>query len=145
MLLIVRGTRTWKAIALLGVLVALALPASATAGGGPTATKSGLLINYVSTGKLKIAKQVQILVVCASNCNATATTVIKGPGTNLTFDVAGPLTAGVQGGPFFRPNGPLLKAMKDEPGKFKVNSTITATNATTGAVETISHTFRLKR
>jgi hypothetical protein len=141
----VRGTRTWKAIALFSVVCALALPASVAAGEGPIATKSGVLINYVSTGKLQIGKKIQILVVCSANCNANATTVIKGPGTNLTFDVAGPLTANVQGGPFFKPNGPLLKAMKAEPGKFKLNSSLTATNAVTGAVETISRTFRLKR
>jgi hypothetical protein len=140
------GTRAWKAVVTIAIAAALALPASASAAGdGPTATKSGLLINYVGPGKLKIAKKITILVVCSANCNANATTAIKGPGTNLTFDVAGPLAAGEQGGPFFKPNGPLLKAMKAEPGKFKINSSITATNAVTGAVETISRTFRLKR
>lgn len=143
--MIVRGTRTWKAIALLSALVALALPATASAGDGPTATKSGVLINYVSTGKLKIAKRISILVICSADCNANATTVITGPRTKLKFDVAGPLAAGQQGGPFFKPNGPLLKAMKAQPGKFKVQSTIIATDALTGAPDTISRTFKLKR
>jgi hypothetical protein len=142
---IVRGTRIWKAIALLSVLAALALPATASAGDGPTATKSGVLINYVGGGKLKVAKRISILVVCSADCNATANTVIKGPRTKLKFEVAGPLAAGQQGGPFFKPNGPLLKAMKAQPGKFKIQSKITATNALTGAVETISRTFKLKR
>ncbi|MGH2957487.1 MAG: hypothetical protein ACRDL6_10885 [Solirubrobacterales bacterium] len=121
------------------------LPATAAAGDGPTATKSGVLVNYVSTGKLKIAKKMTILVVCASNCNVDTTTVIKGPRTKLTSSVAGPLTAGQQGGPFFKPNRPLLRLMKAEPGKFKIDSSITATNAVTGGVETITRTFRLKR
>jgi hypothetical protein len=141
----VRGTRTWKAIALLSVLLALALPATAAAAADPVATKSGVLVNYASTGKLKIAKRITILLVCSANCQVTARMVIVAPGPNFTSDVAGPLTAGVPGGPYFQPNGPLLRAMKDEPKKFKVRSTITATNTSTGAVETISRTFGLKR
>ena len=50
--------------AVLAVAGALLVPASApTAGGGPTATKSGALINYVTTGKLTIRKNIQILVI----------------------------------------------------------------------------------
>jgi hypothetical protein len=35
--------------------------------------------------------------------------------------------------------------MKAEPGKFRVNSTVTATDPATGVTETISRSFRLKR
>jgi hypothetical protein len=123
------------------------LPAAGTAapGGGPVASKAGTLISFVSGGKLKIAKRITILVVCSEDCQADATTTIVAPGPNLTFHVAGPLTGGVPGGPFLKPNGPLLKAMKEHPGKFKLRTTITATSLSTGASETISGTFRLKR
>jgi len=145
LVLIVRGTRTWKAVSLLSVIAALTLPATAVAGAGPGATKSGVLINYVSTGKLKIGKRITILLVCSANCQVSARMVLVAPGPNFTSNVAGPLTANVPGGPFFQPNGPLLKEMKASPGKFKVRTNITATNSTTGAVESIARTFRLKR
>jgi hypothetical protein len=119
--------------------------AAAAGGGGPTATKSGALVNYVSTGKLKVAKKITIFVACSVSCNVTASTTVKGPGFKETLQVGGPLPAGVPGGPFFKPNGPLLRGMKAEPGKFRVNSTVTATDPATGAIETIAASFRLKR
>jgi hypothetical protein len=118
---------------------------TAQAAAGPTATKAGVLINYSNTGKLRIGKKIAITLVCSANCNVQTTTVVKGPKFKDSFDVSGPLTAGVPGGPFFEPNGPLLKQMKDTPGRFRVNSTATATDPATGAVETISRGFRLKR
>jgi hypothetical protein len=122
------------------------LPAAAVAGGaGPTATKSGTLVNYVSTGKLKIAKTITIFVVCAANCDVQTNTVVKGPGFKESAKISGSLSAGVPGGPFFKPNGPLLKAMKAQPGRFRVNSTVAATDPATGVTETIARSFRLKR
>jgi hypothetical protein len=132
--------------ALLAVALALVLPASAAvAGGGPVATKSGALINYVSTGKLKVAKNIQVLVVCSANCNVTSNTVIKGPGVHLSGNVSGSLTANVPGGPFFKPNGPLLKALKADTGKFRLVSRISALDPATGATDSISHTFKFKK
>ncbi len=127
------------------VAAAAALMVPAAASASPTATKSGVLINYVGPTKLKVAKKLQITLVCSANCSVQSTTTVKGPQFNDSFDVSGPLTANVPGGPFFNPNGPLLKQMKDEPGKFKVISSVTATNTMTGAVESISRTFKLKR
>jgi hypothetical protein len=124
----------------------LLLPGTAAAGGGaPIATKSGALVNYTSTGKLKIGKRITIFVVCSANCNVDTTTVVKGPGFKQSAEVSGPLSAGVPGGPFFKPNGQLLRDMKAQPGRFRVNSTVTATDPATGATETISRSFRLKR
>jgi hypothetical protein len=124
----------------------LFLPGVAAAGGGgPIATKSGTLVNYVSSGKLKIAKKITIFVVCSANCNVDTTTVVKGPGFKQSADVSGLLSAGVPGGPFFKPNGQLLRDMKAQPGRFRVNSTVTATDPANGATETISRSFRLKR
>jgi hypothetical protein len=141
----IKGLTTGIVVAALA-LGLLLLPGTAAAGGqGPTATKSGALVNYVSTGKLKIGKKITILVVCSANCNVDTTTAIKGPGFKDSAAVSGPLSAGVPGGPFFKPNGPLLRGMKAEPGKFKINSTVTATDPATGATETIARSFRLKR
>jgi hypothetical protein len=141
----IKGLTTGIVVAALA-LGLLLLPGTAAAGGeGPTATKSGALVNYVSTGKLKIGKRITILVVCSANCNVDTTTAVKGPRFKDSAIVSGPLSAGVPGGPFFKPNGPLLRGMKAEPGKFRINSTITATDPATGATETITRSFRLKR
>jgi hypothetical protein len=140
----IKGLTTGIVVAALA-LGLLLLPGTAAAGGGPTATKSGALVNYVTTGKLKIGKKITILVVCSANCNVDTTTVVKGPGFKDSADVSGPLAAGAAGGPFIKPNGPLLKGMKAQPGKFRVNSTVTATDPATGVTETISRSFRLKR
>jgi hypothetical protein len=132
--------------ALLALAVALALPASAAvAGSGPVATKSGALINYVSTAKIKVAKNLEILLVCSANCNVTSHSVIKGPGVKVVGNISGSLTANVPGGPTFKPNGPLLKALKADTGKFRLVNKITATDAVTGATDQISHTFRFKK
>ena len=63
----------------------------------------------------------------------------------LVGNVSGSLNANVPGGPFFKPNGPLLKSMKAEPGKFRLVNTITATDPTTGLTDAISRTFKFKR
>jgi hypothetical protein len=141
----IKGLTTGIVVAALA-LGLLLLPGTAAAGGdGPIATKSGALVNYVSTGKLKIAKKITILVVCSANCNVDTITVVKGPRFKQRANVSGPLPAGVPGGPFFKPNGQLLREMKAQPGKFRVNSTVTATDPATGATETIARSFRLKR
>jgi hypothetical protein len=128
------------------VLALALLPAAATsAPNAPLASKAGALINFVSTGKLRIGKRISIVVVCSADCQADATVTVVAPGPNLSFHVAGPLTANVPGGPFFKPNRPLLKAMKDHPGRFKIRTAITATDPSTGASDAISGTFRLKR
>jgi hypothetical protein len=140
-----RMSRFGRFGALLAVSLALVLPASAATAGGPVATKSGALVNYVSAGKLKIAKNIQILIICSANCNVTSVSTIKGPGVNLHGTVSGPLSANVPGGPFFKPNGPLLKSLKAQPGKFKLVNKITATDPTTGLTDSISRTFKFKR
>jgi hypothetical protein len=140
----IKGLTTGIVVAALA-LGLLLLPGIAAAGGGPTATKSGALVNYVSTGKLKIGKRISIVIVCSADCNVNTTTVVKGPGFKEKATIGGPLTANVPGGPFFKPNGPLLKGMKAAPGRYRINSTVTATDPATGATDAISRSFRLKR
>jgi hypothetical protein len=121
------------------------LPASSALAGGPVAKESGVLINYVSTGKLKIGKSIEITAVCSANCTVQSHSVTIGPGYKQKSNISGPLTAGVPGGPVFQPNGPLLKLMKASPGRFKIQNTLVATDDATGATDEISHTFKLKR
>ena len=141
---------TFVALAVAGVLL---IPVSqvgagagvASGGDGPIATKSGALINYVSTARLKVAKKMEIKVVCTANCFVTSTIVFKRPGFKTTSTVAGQLTAGVAGGHFLKPNGALLKNMKANTKKFRLVSNMTATDSATGVQDHISHTFKLKR
>jgi hypothetical protein len=140
-----RMSRIWKVAALGAVAGALLLPSSSALADGPVATKSGALINYVTTGKLRVGKRIEIFAVCSANCNVDTTTTIQSKGFHQTFPLSGALAAGVPGGPFFKPNGPLLKAMKAHPGRFKIASSMTATDPVTGTVDSISNTFRLKR
>ena len=134
-----------KVAALGAVVGALLVPGSSALADGPIATRSGALINYVTTAKLKVAKRINIFAVCSANCGLDTTTTIKAHGLHQTFHLSGALQAGVPGGPFLKPNGPLLKAMKDKPGAFKIVSSMTATDLTTGATDAIAHNFKLKR
>jgi hypothetical protein len=140
-----RMSRTARIVTLGAVTAALLLPASSAVAKDPVATKSGALINYVSIAKLKISKKILVGVVCSVNCNVDTTTTIKAHGFRQSFKLSGALQAGVVGGPFFKPNGPLLTAMKAKPGAFKIVSSMTATDLTTGATDAIAHNFKLKR
>ena len=125
---------------------ALALPAStAVAGYGPVASKSGAIVNFVTTGKLKVAKRIQPLAVCNVNCDVSGTGVLKGMGGKATFSDSSPFAAGQQFGLFVIVKGQLLRLMKAHPGKFRLAETLTATDPTTGATDTVSRTFRFKR
>jgi hypothetical protein len=140
-----RRLRIGRIAALAAITAALLLPASNAVGKAPVAHKSGALINYVTTAKLKIRKRINIFAVCTANCSVNTTTTIKGRGYKQTFPLNGTLQAGVPGGPFFKPNGPLLDAMTAQPGSFKIISSMTATDLVTGATDSIAHTFKLKR
>jgi hypothetical protein len=135
--------------ATLAVACVLLVPASgAVAGDGPVAHKSGTLINFVTTGKLRVQGVVQPLAVCTAACNVTGTGVIKGLGGKGTFaDSGGPFAPGQQFGLALtlKKNGILLKLMKRFPGRFHLTETLTATDATTGAVESVSRGFNFKR
>jgi hypothetical protein len=138
-------SRIGRIATLTAITGALLVPASDAVAKTPVAHKSGALINYVTTAKLKVQKRINIFAVCAVDCTVNTTTTIKGRGYKQTFPLNGALAAGVPGGPFFKPNGPLLSAMKAHPGAFKIVSSMTATDPTTGATDSIAHTFKLKR
>ncbi len=140
-----RMSRIGRIATVLAVAGALLLPASSAVAGGPTASKSGALINYLTAGKLKIGKRITIPFQCAVTCDVVSTVTLKGPGIHLSDSETGTLQGGVPSGHFIKPNGPLLRAMKASPGRFKLVSSVNATDPATGATDAISHAFRLKR
>jgi hypothetical protein len=129
------------AVAIIGVLLVPASGATAA----PTAHKSGAIINYLSTGKLRIGKRIIVPFECSVACNVVSTLKVKGPLVKGSDTEQGSLQAGVPAGHFIKPSGGLLRLMKSFPGRYKLVSHITATDPATGATDSISHAFRLKR
>jgi hypothetical protein len=141
-----RMSRIWTTGAVLAVAGLLLIPASgAVAGGGPVATKSGAIVNFVTTGKLRVARRIQPLAVCSVNCDVTGTGVLKGLGGRATFSDSGSFPAGQQFGLFVVIKRNLLKLMKAFPGRFHLSETLTATDPATGATDSVSRGFKFKR
>lgn len=139
-----RKSRVGSIAAAIAVAGALLLPA-AGASAAPTAQKSGAIVNYTTTGKLKIAKKISVPFVCSVNCDVVSTLKIKGPFVKGSDTEQASLGAGVVAAHFIKPSGPLKKLMRANPGRYKLVSHVTATDPTTGAVDQISHAFKLKR
>jgi hypothetical protein len=145
--------RTFTIFTTLAVTAALLVAASSAVGGarlasdgdGPVAQKSGAIVNWQSGFKLRVAKRIQPLAVCAVACNVTGTGRLKGMGGKATFSDSGTFAAGQLFGLYVTVKGPLLRLMKSFPGRFRLSETLTATDPATGAVDTISRTFRFKR
>jgi hypothetical protein len=129
------------AVAIVGALLLPATGAVAT----PTAHKSGAIINYSTTGKLRIGKRIIVPFICSVNCDVVSTLTVKGPFVHGSDTEQGSLTANVPAGHFIKPSGGLLRLMKASPGRYKLISHITATDPATGGTDAIAHTFRLKR
>ena len=135
-----------RVIASLALIAAVFVPASsALAGDGPVAHKSGAIVNFVTTGKVKVARHFQPLAVCAVDCNVTGTAVLKGLGGRATITDAGSFPANQPFGLQISVKGSLLKLMKANPGRFHLSETYTATDPATGATDTVSHSFKFKR
>jgi hypothetical protein len=139
-----RKSRIGSIAAAVAVTGALLIPAAGAAG-SPTAHKSGAIVNYLTTGKLRISKKIIVPFVCSVDCNVVSTLKIKGPFVKGSDTEQGSLQAGVAAGHFIKPSGSLKKLMKAHPGRYKLVSHITATDPATGAVDNIAHAFRLKR
>lgn len=139
-----RTSRIGSFAAAVALIAALLLPASRAAG-SPTAHKSGAIINYVTTGKLRIAKRIIVPIVCSVNCDVVSSLKVKGPFVKGTDVEQGSLQAGVPAGHFIKPSGPLLKLLKASPGRYKLISNVTAADPATGATDHIAHSFKLKR
>ena len=139
-----RMTRIGSFAAAVAVIGALLLPATGAVG-APTAHKSGAIVNYLTTGKIKISKKMIVPFQCAVNCDVVSTLKVKGPLVKGADTEQGSIPAGVPAGHFIKPSGPLLRLMKASPGRYKIISHITATDPATGATDPISHAFKLKR
>ena len=139
-----RKSRIWSLAAAVAVIGALLLPVAGAAG-SPAAHKSGAIINYLTTGKLKIGKKIIVPFVCSVNCDVVSTLKIKGPFVKGSDTETGSLQAGVAAGHFIKPSGTLLKLLKASPGRYKIVSHIRATDPATGATDPIAHSFKLKR
>jgi hypothetical protein len=148
-----RRARTRTTLAALAVAGALLIPASsaaadalaASAGDGPVAHKSGAIVNFLPAGKIKVARHFQPLAVCSVNCNVTGTAVLKGLGGKATISDTGSFPANQPFGLQITVKGALLKLMKANPGRFHLSETYTATDPTTGAIDTVSRSFKFKR
>lgn len=102
------------------------------------------LLSFVGPKKLKVAKSFSYIFVCPVNCNFSARDSLKGKGAKVTGALSGTLAAGVPGGVRLKPNGPLLKALKDNTGTFKLAVTVTATDPATGETDTDKRTYKFK-
>ena len=132
---------------------ALLIPASqaaagahiASGGGGPVATKSGAIVNFVPAGKLRVRKNIQPLAVCSVNCDVTGTAVLKGMGGKANITDSGSFLANQPFGLRITIKGFLLKLMKQHPGRFHLSVTYSATDPATGATDSVSRGFKFKR
>jgi hypothetical protein len=119
--------------------LALLVPAAST-------SAQTSIVSYATTGRLKVAKRIQYNIVCSVQCQVTASSTLKLKGPDLPPAVVpGTLAAGAVASPFIVLNRPALHALKSDPGKARLVSSITATDTATGASQTISRTFKFKR
>jgi hypothetical protein len=155
------GVRT--TIVALAAAGALILPTAAahgqqaaSAGGGPIATKSGAIVNWVSGRKLSVSKsttctkhkctaKIQPLAICSVACDVSATGTLKGLGGKAHFADHAHFDANVRFGLYVTVKGGLLRLMRQSPGKFHLSESLTATDSSTGATDTITRTFGFKR
>lgn len=160
-----RRARTRTTMAALALTAALLLPASqaaatgaeiASSGNGPVATKSGAIINWISGTKLSVSKsircrhhkctaKIQPLAICGVACSVSGTGTLKGLGGKASFSDHASFDANFRFGLYVTVKGGLLKLMQQSPGKFHLSETLTATDPTNGAVDTIKRTFKFKR
>ncbi len=138
-------SRVGSLFAVLAVAGVLLIPASGAGADGPVAHKSGAIVNFVTKRKVRIRKHIQPVAVCSVNCDVTGTGVLKGLGARVPFGDSGSFAANQLFGLALIVKGRALKTIKRNAGKFKLTEKLTATDPTTGATDTISRAFRLKR
>jgi hypothetical protein len=102
------------------------------------------LVKFIGPKKLKVGKKFTYSFVCATNCNVSVSDVLKGPTGKLRGSISGSLAAGVPGGVRIKPNGPLLRAMKAETGKFKLLVTVRASDPVTGEIDVDKRGYSFK-
>jgi hypothetical protein len=145
------GMRT--TLAALVAVGALLIPASqagagahiASGGDGPVATKSGAIVNFLPSGKIKVAKHFQPLAVCSVDCTVTGRAVLKGMGGKAKISDVGTFAANQPFGLRITVKGLLLKLMKANPGRFHLTEQYVAVDPATGARDKVKRGFRFKR
>jgi proline racemase len=136
------------ALTTVAVSAALLVPAASVAA-DPTASAAGEeIVSFATKGKLKVGKNITYNFVCGVTCNVKIDVVLTGlPGKN--FRPPAVTGSGIPAGQVFQdklqPNGPLLKAIKDNIGSVRLKSTIVATDVATGLQDTDKRTFKLKK
>jgi hypothetical protein len=125
-------------------LTAVAASLAAAAMFAPQASGAETLVNFVGPKKLKVQKSITYNFVCSVACNITVNDVLTGPGLKDPHSISGSLQPGAKGGFGGKPNGPLLKELKENPGKFKLAVTISASDPVTGETDVDKRTYRFK-
>ncbi len=127
-----------------GAITAVTTLVAAAAIFAPQASAAETLINFVGPKKLKVQKSIGYEFVCSVACNVAVADVLIGPGLRDPHSVTGSLEAGAKGGFGGKPNGPLLKELRDNPGRYKLAVTLTATDALTGEIDVDKRTYKFK-
>ncbi len=135
------------ATAALAASMLAALGSAVPAGAGQTATKADeTLVRYLTKGKLKADGNISYKVVCAVDCKLKLDVALLLPGKDFSpKPIGGNVAAGNVISDQIKPNGPLLKRIRDKIGRVKLRSTITATDLVTGEVDRDNRVFKLKR
>lgn len=141
-----RARRAW--ILSLGVVAAVLLPASATA--VPGAGKSALNENLVSytgpNGKIKIAKRMSYFLACTTGCAVTVSSTLVVPGPNpapLVSQKTFPTATNIEAFVIVKSKAGR-RFLKDNVGKSKIASKVSAVDINTGDTDTDKRTFKLK-
>lgn len=139
-----------SALAATAATAVMLLPA-ASAGAGPTAKASGEeLVTYLTTGKLKVSKNIGYLVLCGapagSTCQLETESKLKGKGFKTgTIRLSGAPVGGQAVEVRLTVSKRARKAMRGAIGSAKLITKVTATNLTTGEVDEDTQTFRFKK
>jgi hypothetical protein len=105
------------------------------------------LLNYVTTGKLKLGKRIAYRFVCSTECQVAATTtlVLRGPDVGPVVDT-GLFPAGEIIEVFLKPNRSARRAIRRNIRASKLRTSVTAINpGPYGENDTDTRVFRFRR
>jgi hypothetical protein len=105
------------------------------------------LVSYVTTGKLKLGKQIAYKFVCSTECQVTATStlVLRGPDVGPIVDT-GLFPAGEIIEAFLKPNKSARRAIRRNIRASKLRTSVTAVNpGPYGETDTDTRVFRFRR
>jgi 3D (Asp-Asp-Asp) domain-containing protein len=141
--LIRRATAALATAAVAVILVSAAAPGALA----QTPVDSEGLLNYLTTGKLKLKKRITYKFVCSTDCQVTAssTLVLRGPDVGPIVDT-GSFPAGQIIEVFLKPNKSARRSIRKHLGASKLRTSVTAINpGPYGENDTDTRVFRFKR